>query len=56
MPKLEEFPFDGFYEKVKRLGLDEILEEMRGLLAGFDLRVLEKKDANGGAAVRMRYV
>jgi hypothetical protein len=52
MPRLEEVPYDGFYEKTKRLGLDGLLEEAREVLKGFDLRVLEKKDANGGAALR----
>lgn len=52
MPRLEEIAYDGFYEKTKRLGLSPILDEARQILAGFDLRVLEKKDSNGGAALR----
>lgn len=52
MPKLEEIAYDGFYEKTKRLGLSEVLEETRKILSGFELRVLEKKDSNGGAALR----
>lgn len=52
MPRLEEVAYDGFYEKTKRLGLSEILEEARKILSDFDLRVLEKKDSNGGAALR----
>jgi hypothetical protein len=52
MPRLEEVPYDGFYEKTKRLGLDGLLEEAREVLRSFDLRVLEKKDANGGAVLR----
>ena len=52
MPRLEEIAYDGFYEKTKRLGLSAILDEARQILAGFDLRVLEKKDSNGGAALR----
>lgn len=52
MPKLEETAYDGFYEKTKRLGLDGILDEVRKILSGFSLFVLEKKDSNGGAALR----
>lgn len=52
MPRLEEIAYDGFYEKVKRLGLEEILKEARGILSGYELLVLEKKDSNGGAALR----
>lgn len=52
MPQLEEIAYDGFFEKTKRLGLDGILNEVRAILSGFALLVLEKKDSNGGAAVR----
>lgn len=52
MPRLEEIAYDGFHEKTKRLGLTAILEETRQILSRFDLRVLEKKDSNGGAALR----
>ncbi|MGH7636250.1 MAG: hypothetical protein ACREOK_01260 [Gemmatimonadaceae bacterium] len=52
MPGLEEVAYDGFVEKVKRLGLEPLLNEARGILRDFELRVLEKKDANGGAALR----
>jgi hypothetical protein len=52
MPTLEEVPYDGFYEKTKRLGLEGILNEVRAILGNFELRVLEKKDGNGGAALR----
>jgi hypothetical protein len=52
MPRLEEIAYDGFYEKTKRLGLLEVLEETRKILSDFELRVMEKKDSNGGAAVR----
>ncbi len=52
MPRLEEIAYDGFHEKTKRLGLSEILEETRLILSGFELRVMEKKDSNGGAALR----
>ena len=52
MPKLEEIAYDGFFEKAKRLGLDGILNEARSILSDFPLQVLEKKDSNGGAALR----
>lgn len=52
MPRLEEIAYDGFFEKTKRLGLTEVLEDTRKILSGFDLRVMEKKDSNGGAALR----
>lgn len=52
MPRLEEVPYDGFYEKTKRLGLTGLLDEVREILRDFALLVLEKKDSNGGAALR----
>lgn len=52
MPKLEEAAYDGFYERTKRLGLDGLLNEAREVLGAFELRVLEEKDSNGGAALR----
>ena len=52
MPKLDEIAYDGFFEKTKRLGLDAILDEARKILSEFSLLVLEKKDSNGGAALR----
>lgn len=52
MPTLEEIAYNGFYEKTRRLGLEDLLNEVREILRGFDLRVLEKKDSNGGAALR----
>ncbi len=52
MPKLEEIAYDGFFEKTKRLGLEGLLNEAREVLSGFSLLVLEKKDSNGGAALR----
>jgi len=52
MPRLEEVAYNGFYEKARRLGLEPLLEEARAVVRDFELRVLEKKDANGGAALR----
>lgn len=40
-------------EKIERLGLHGLLDELHRLLTGFELRVLEEKDKNGGAAVRV---
>lgn len=53
MPKItEEFLYNGASEKVSRLGLSALLEEVRSIATGFELLVKEAKDANGGAAVR----
>lgn len=53
MPKIvEEYPYNGANERIARLGLTPLLEELRAILTGFPLRVEEKRDANGGAAVR----
>lgn len=49
---VEEYAYDGAKERIPRLGLTPILEELRAILTGFSLRVEEKRDANGGAAVR----
>jgi hypothetical protein len=49
---LEEQPYDGVLERINRLGLIPLLNELRQILTGFTLRVYEQKDANGGAAVR----
>ena len=53
MPKItEEIPYNGAIEKVTRLGLTTLLEEVRGIATGFELLVKEETDSNGGAAVR----
>lgn len=53
MPKITERTyFDGTNEKLDRLGLRPIWNELEEILTGFTLQVLEKVDANGGAAVR----
>ena len=53
MPKIvEECPYDGVMERVSRLGLGPALQAVKEVLTGFDLRVREERDANGGAAVR----
>jgi hypothetical protein len=53
VPKItDEVPFGGAVEKIARLGLTPLHEELRAILTGFQLLVLEERDANGGAAVR----
>jgi hypothetical protein len=53
VPKIvEEHSYNGAKERIARLGLEPVLEELRTILTGFALRVEEKRDANGGAAVR----
>ena len=53
MPRIvEEQPYDGARERIERLGLAPLFDELRGILQGFSLRVKEARDANGGGAVR----
>ena len=53
MPKIvEEQSFDGAEALIDRLGLDELLAEVRGIVTGFALLVEEKKDSNGAGALR----
>lgn len=53
MPRIvEEHCYDGASERVERLGLVSLINEIRAILTGFQLLVEEKVDANGGAAVR----
>jgi len=53
MPKLtEELHYNGAREKIARLGLSTLVEEVKSIATDFDLRVKEEKDSNGGAAVR----
>ena len=53
MPHIvKEIVYDGAQERIDRLGLGGLLEEVRTILTKFDLRVREEKDANGGAALR----
>jgi hypothetical protein len=49
---VEEHPYDGVQERIERLGLGPLLDELRRVLQAFPLRVKEERDANGGAAVR----
>ena len=53
MPRIvEEHFYNGAKERITRLGLAPILEDLRTILTKFPLQVEEKRDANGGAAVR----
>jgi hypothetical protein len=53
MPKIvENIWYDGAKERVQRLGLGSLVDEIIAIIEGFTLRVKEETDANGGAAVR----
>lgn len=49
---VEEVSYDGANERVLRLGLTPLLNEVRALITGYDLYIEERRDANGGAHVR----
>src|SRR5438128_2104234 len=49
---VEDVWYDGAKERVERLGLTPLVEEIKAAITGFELRVKESVDANGGAAVR----
>jgi hypothetical protein len=53
MPRIvEEIYYDGARERVERLGLAALLDEIKTIASDFKLLVREEVDANGGAAVR----
>ena len=53
MPTIvEEVYYDGARQRIDRLGLNSLLDEIKSIATGFELRVKEVVDANGGAAVR----
>lgn len=53
MPRIaEERAYNGAEDRIGRLGLTGLLEEVRRIITGFELLVKESVDANGGAAVR----
>jgi hypothetical protein len=53
MPRIiEEKAFDGAEELIQRLGLDELLAEVRSVVTGFPLLVEERRDANGSKTLR----
>jgi hypothetical protein len=49
---VEDIYYDGAKERVERLGLGPLVDEIRRSVESLSLLVLEKKDKNGGAAVR----
>jgi hypothetical protein len=52
MPRIvEEVHYDGARERIERLGLIPLIDEIKAVITGFELLVLEKIDGNGGAAV-----
>jgi hypothetical protein len=53
MPQIvDQVYYDGASERVERLGLSPLIEEVKDIISKFTLLVHEKKDSNGGAAVR----
>src|SRR5580658_4828899 len=53
MPQIvEEVYYDGAKERIARLGLTPLVDEVKSALTSFRLLVKEQVDANGGAAVR----
>ena len=53
MPKIfEEKFYNGAQDRLNRLGLNPLTDEIRGIVTGFPLLLKEATDANGGAAVR----
>jgi hypothetical protein len=48
----ERKDYDGATERIQRLGLQPLWDELEKVLTGFQLFVEERRDANGGAAVR----
>jgi hypothetical protein len=53
LPRIhEEQPYNGAFERINRLGLTPLMDELRHILTSFALHVHEQTDANGGAAVR----
>jgi hypothetical protein len=54
VPKItDEVPFGGALEKIARLGMTPLYDEVKAVIAGFPLLVKEQKNANGGKAVRV---
>jgi hypothetical protein len=53
MPQIvDRVYYDGASERIKRLDLSPLIDEIETANTGFELRVREETDANGGAAVR----
>lgn len=53
MPRIAaRHPYNGAEERIERLGLRPLWNELEGVLTGFRLLVKETRNANGGAVVR----
>jgi hypothetical protein len=53
MPKIvDRAAYDGFDEKVRRLGLTDLIKEVTELVSDFELNLKEEKHANGAAFIR----
>jgi len=53
MPKLVvSHPYDGASQRIRRLGLQPLVDEVFQLVSNSRLLVFEAKDSNGGAAIR----
>ena len=53
MPKIvDEKYYNGSKRKIERLGLQNLLDEIKNTLTGFNLLLTEQKNANGAAAIR----
>ena len=53
MPKIAEKKYyNGARGRIERLGLQPLWKEITIAVTGFDLRVMEERNANGGAALR----
>lgn len=53
MPTIvDEQAFDGAENLIERLGLDELLKEVRTVLTEFQLLIEEKKDSNSAGVIR----
>jgi len=53
MPTIsQQRDYNGARERILRLGLTPLWSELQAILTGFQLLVEERRDANGGAAIR----
>jgi hypothetical protein len=56
MPRIvAEHSFDGAAERIERLGLAPLRQELDRILTDFELLVEERRDANGAAEIRKRF-
>lgn len=53
MPSIKErFFFNGAEQRIARLGLQPLWEELEGILCSFELKIEERRDANSAAEIR----